>query len=325
MDFSLKTLEAEASHRRYERIFVSGRPVGALLMWDKGFGSGCAQAEAFLSLQQILARAGVGVPELWGLNPKLGCAVVEDLGPWELCHVSAKHRLKMYKKAVDEILKIQSIPRSKALPWGDFTSRIFARELEFCADQFNLNTQALGREFLYLSELLCRAEFKLCHRDFHSRNLILRRARAGAPITMGVVDFQDARPGPLVYDLVSLVFDAYVRLPKAEQEQLVQYYMLKARALNLWPQALSQKEANRLFYLQALQRLIKMCGNFMHFCGRGDLKYRASLDKSAEDLLVIAPAPELKELLDACPILKAFIHKLTALIKTLPREAALHG
>ena len=45
----------------------------------------------------------------------------------------------------------------------------------------------------------------LIHRDFHSKNLMyLNKSKK-----IGVIDFQDALIGPLTYDLVSLLKDAY--------------------------------------------------------------------------------------------------------------------
>jgi aminoglycoside/choline kinase family phosphotransferase len=46
------------------------------------------------------------------------------------------------------------------------------------------------------------------HRDYHSRNLMLL-----ADGRLGMIDFQDAVRGPVTYDLVSLLRDAYVVWP----------------------------------------------------------------------------------------------------------------
>ena len=42
------------------------------------------------------------------------------------------------------------------------------------------------------------------HRDYHSRNLMVSTPNPG------VLDFQDAVFGPITYDLVSLLRDAYI-------------------------------------------------------------------------------------------------------------------
>jgi aminoglycoside/choline kinase family phosphotransferase len=51
------------------------------------------------------------------------------------------------------------------------------------------------------------------HRDYHSRNLMVLddALHHGNP---GVLDFQDAVAGPITYDLVSLLRDAYVEMAR---------------------------------------------------------------------------------------------------------------
>ena len=46
----------------------------------------------------------------------------------------------------------------------------------------------------------------LCHRDYHSRNLMIHERR------LYIIDYQDARMGPDTYDLASLLRDSYVDL-----------------------------------------------------------------------------------------------------------------
>ena len=53
----------------------------------------------------------------------------------------------------------------------------------------------------------------LCHRDYHSRNLMLRAGE------LYIIDFQDARMGPDTYDLVSLLRDSYVDLPEEDSRR----------------------------------------------------------------------------------------------------------
>ena len=95
----------------------------------------------------------------------------------------------------------------------------------------------------------------LCHRDYHSRNLMLHDE------TLYVIDFQDARMGPDTYDLASLLRDSYVDLPDAAVDDLIDYFL-----------ALSRDPAHRLtddgatfrrrFDLMALQRNLKALGTF---------------------------------------------------------------
>ena len=68
----------------------------------------------------------------------------------------------------------------------------------------------------------------LVHRDFHSRNLLVRPD--GNP---GVIDFQDAVRGPVTYDLVSLLKDCYVVWPRKRMLAWLDRYREKAGAAPL--------------------------------------------------------------------------------------------
>ena len=64
----------------------------------------------------------------------------------------------------------------------------------------------------------------LCHRDYHSRNLMLHEGR------LYMIDFQDARMGPDTYDLVSLLRDSYVDLAEVAVDELIAYFLALDRA-----------------------------------------------------------------------------------------------
>ena len=66
--------------------------------------------------------------------------------------------------------------------------------------------EALSEEWLAIADELAGEPRVLCHRDYHSRNLMLHDRR------LYIIDFQDARMGPDTYDLASLLRDSYVDL-----------------------------------------------------------------------------------------------------------------
>ena len=59
----------------------------------------------------------------------------------------------------------------------------------------------------------------LCHRDYHSRNLMLHDG------SLYIIDFQDARMGPDTYDLVSLLRDSYVDLTAPQVDELIAFFL----------------------------------------------------------------------------------------------------
>jgi N-acetylmuramate 1-kinase len=91
----------------------------------------------------------------------------------------------------------------------------------------------------------------LCHRDFHSRNLMVR-----SDGTIALVDIQDARWGPDTYDLASLLRDAYVDISEREVDELFELYW---QQLPLRPDAVVLRQR---FDLVAAQRMIKALGTF---------------------------------------------------------------
>jgi aminoglycoside/choline kinase family phosphotransferase len=82
---------------------------------------------------------------------------------------------------------------------------------------------ALAAEWRVLAEELAAEPRVLCHRDYHSRNLMLHRGE------LYIIDFQDARLGPDTYDLVSLVRDSYVDLTESAADELIAYFIALKR------------------------------------------------------------------------------------------------
>jgi len=88
-----------------------------------------------------------------------------------------------------------------------------------------------------------------CHRDFQSRNLMVRRGGR-----LGLIDFQDARMGPYTYDAASLLRDSSLDLGPALVDRMIDRL---GRLLDLPPE-----ELRRDIDLMALQRNIKDLGTF---------------------------------------------------------------
>jgi aminoglycoside/choline kinase family phosphotransferase len=110
----------------------------------------------------------------------------------------------------------------------------------------------LRREFAAIVEELAAEPRVLCHRDYHSRNLMLHHEK------LYIIDFQDARMGPDTYDLVSLLRDSYVDLPEQTVEELIAYFLaLTGETANA-----AAETFGRRFNVMALQRNLKALGTF---------------------------------------------------------------
>jgi aminoglycoside/choline kinase family phosphotransferase len=96
----------------------------------------------------------------------------------------------------------------------------------------------------------------LCHRDYHSRNLMLHEG------LLHIIDFQDTRMGPDTYDLVSLLRDSYVDFTEQQVEELIAFFLALRGSPDRRSAQEESREYRRRFDLMALQRNLKALGTF---------------------------------------------------------------
>ena len=89
------------------------------------------------------------------------------------------------------------------------------------------------------------------HRDYHSRNIMLRRDGE-----LGIIDYQDAMSGALTYDLVSLLKDCYIAFKREDIVELVLYFRDKVAP------DVSDDTFIKWFDFMGMQRHIKVLGIF---------------------------------------------------------------
>jgi aminoglycoside/choline kinase family phosphotransferase len=124
----------------------------------------------------------------------------------------------------------------------------------------------INRIFLDICSKLDREPKKIAHRDYHSRNLMIKLD------TMKVIDFQDARLGPIQYDLVSLFKDSYVDMNADMTKSLMEYYLESSK--EFLPKDFSRAHFDEIYELQSIQRCFKACGSFASFYNlRSDKRY----------------------------------------------------
>jgi len=120
------------------------------------------------------------------------------------------------------------------------------------------------------------------HRDYHCRNLMRCTPDQASAVPAqfsnpGVLDFQDAVTGPITYDLVSLLRDAYVEWPEPQQIDWAARYWQDARAAGL-PLPAQFDIFWRDLEWMGLQRTLKILGIFARLCYRdGKARYLGDL------------------------------------------------
>jgi aminoglycoside/choline kinase family phosphotransferase len=281
-DFECLPLAGDASSRKYYRI-VYDTQSRVLMSWEPFQDP---SHYPFLNVRDRFAEVDVRVPKVEGLAPELGVVLLEDLGDltlerkfWE--NQNQTLAMPYYEQAVDEIVKIHFLA---SRPAGSpsvcqkiqFDTDKFMWEMNYAHEHFlekvggirltDREQRTLQSEFLDICETLHRLPKFVCHRDYHSRNLMLKFGR------IYVIDFQDARLGPIQYDLVSLIHDSYVRLSTESIDHIKNNYVTKARVLG--PEGVIRPDFDDMFNLQIVQRCFKACGSFTSFFNmRNDTRY----------------------------------------------------
>src|SRR6185437_7697834 len=94
------------------------------------------------------------------------------------------------------------------------------------------------------------------HRDYQSRNLMVREQGAGLSVTW--IDFQDALLGPRVYDLVALLNDSYQSFDRAFIDDRLDDFSAAAGL-----DAAERAALGREFDVVTVQRKLKDAGRFV--------------------------------------------------------------
>jgi hypothetical protein len=261
-------LTGDASDRRYYRILITDAPSIVLSLYAAPFEF---DRLSFVNVARLLEQMPVPIPTVLGHADDIGVLALEDLGDVTLqAHLGAAspgEHAALYRQAVALIATLQK--RGAELASPDYTPYRVAFdvekltwELDFFIKHFieayrgvviaDPARVELRREFAAIVEELAAEPRVLCHRDYHSRNLMLHHEK------LYIIDFQDARMGPDTYDLVSLLRDSYVDLPEQTVEELVAYFLaLTGETANA-----AAETFGRRFNVMALQRNLKALGTF---------------------------------------------------------------
>ena len=259
-------LTGDASDRRYFRILTPDAPSIVLSLHAGPFAF---ESLPFVNVARLLAQMPVPIPAILGHADDLGVLALEDLGDVTLqAHLGAAtpaEHAALYRQSVALVAALQrrgaELASPEYLPYSiAFDVEKLSWEMDFFVKHFLEAYRglvlspgvrdALRSEFAVMVEMLASEPRVLCHRDYHSRNLMLHDGR------LFIIDFQDARMGPDTYDLVSLLRDSYVDLPEPTVEELIAYF------LALKGEIAGADEFRRRFDLMALQRNLKALGTF---------------------------------------------------------------
>lgn len=294
-------LTGDVSPRRYVRV-ESGSRTAILALYPGEIRSACGK---FLVSTRLLAETGVRVPRILASDCEQGLTLLEDVGSatlYDLRETPSTDLESFFWLAVSDLDRIQSIeveaveqlnPRLNGeLLWQElrktltilFAPRRLLSDPSFCSD--------LERTLQSLCTHLGKETPVPCHRDYMSRNLVPLASES----QLVVLDHQDLRLGPPLYDLASLLNDSLFPSAALEEE-------IVARTVG-------DSSSDRIrYHRSAAQRTLKAAGTYESFAQRGFPRHRqlipATLKRSVRHLRGI---PE------AASIVSAFEERLSPLL-----------
>jgi aminoglycoside/choline kinase family phosphotransferase len=276
--FDLTPASEDASFRRYWRATLSdGKTYVAMdAPPDK------EDCRPFVRVARMLADAGVHAPQVLAQDLAQGFRLLTDLGTRtylaELNADSGKNAApRLFADATDALLRWQLATRAGELP--PYDEALLRREMSLFPEWYvgkhlhktlsPIQTENLEKTFQLLVQSALAQPVVYVHRDYMPRNLMVCEPNPG------VLDFQDAVLGPITYDMVSLVRDAFISW---EEERVLDWsarYWEKAKKAGL-PVAADFGEFWRSLEWMGLQRHLKVLGIFARINYRdGKPKYLA--------------------------------------------------
>jgi len=220
---SIRVASADASFRRYFRIYSSNSPNQSYIIMDAPPDK--ESCDSFVSVANLLNKAGLLVPDILNWNRLDGFMLLSDLGSHTLLnHLGSQidlskpditPPLEPFLKSIEALVSLQKSTIENNLP--PYDEALLLRELNLFPEWYlrahkqvflndeQLNTLSSSFQTIIKSNLSAPNVF--VHRDFMTRNLMV--PDNSFENRLGVLDFQDAVIGPITYDIASLMRDAF--------------------------------------------------------------------------------------------------------------------
>jgi N-acetylmuramate 1-kinase len=251
-----------------------------------------SDAVAYLEATALFLEADLPVPRILATSGENHVLLIEDVGDARMqdwMEGRAASEIKAaYRQAMELIVKIQEATKL-ATEAGSICSHLCFDEaklkwelgfffVNYVNKYLNLKldaatAMAIQQDFKALCAELAARPRVLTHRDYHTRNLMIKDDE------MFIIDHQDARMGPASYDVASFLSDPYAAIDEAIKEEMLELFMdLKGQS----SVPLASLEAFRQeMHLMTIQRMLKAIGTYA---------YQAAVMKNDTYVGYIAPA-----------------------------------
>jgi N-acetylmuramate 1-kinase len=264
--YNLEALAGDAGNRQYYRSSLKSQTI---VLMDRNEPY-CSNSDPFVQLTKYLSMKGLPVPDILEDHSDDGILLIEDLGNQTLQKAYTLNPVEtlqsLYRKVFDILVLMHTKCKQNRTETGEkwyqlrFDYDKLYWELDFFLEHYVKKHRHidLSRDqsniLRYTFDRICRdlheEDVVFTHRDFHSRNIMVKRGH------IYLIDYQDARLGPPEYDLASLLRDAYVVLPESFIESFLDEYYRNTDDVR------SSEWRRYIFSIMCVQRNLKALGSF---------------------------------------------------------------
>lgn len=299
-DIEVHPLGGGASDRRYYKILFKGFSYFSrqeIILMEVPL-SQIEMADDYMNISYYLRRRGIPRPRLLEINRQHGWIFLEPAAGEPLNRYLNSHGDRiahLLPRLVEFLLMMQekALPEKHCPAFRRFFDRDkFMFEFKFHVWEQLLNgywkmtpdsatEEAFFRFAETLSGELAGGGAVFVHRDFQSSNIFYDSSNKKEPFQ--IIDFQDARSGSEIYDLVSLLWDSYVDIPEnVRADALEQFY----RDRPGFSDKTSREQFKKLVDWQVVQRKLHDAGAFVYCLQRTGSDYYLQYVNPAVEMAV---------------------------------------
>lgn len=272
--------------------------------------------ESFLYYSEVFSGLNLNTPSILAVSEDRKMYIQEFLGEHTLSEVIAKedlspHVQSLVRQTLEKLYQLQiqtqdKIDFSRTFEYEAYDELPIMHDLyyfkNFVADVLELeyNKSTLLKEFKQITALVENLEPKgIMIRDFQARNIMVNQKNE-----VSFIDYQSAMRGPLMYDVISFLFQAKANFPEDFKNEMLNFY------IQLYNDQVTKSKLKNSVKPVQMMRFLQVLGAY-GFRGLIQRKqhFMASLEKGIQNITDFAASWDQTK---NYPELEKVIHQLTS-------------
>lgn len=201
------------------------------------YNENITENNCFLYFSEIFTKLNLNTPTIFAISEDKKIYIQEFLGSKTLSEIiseetSQERITNLVKQSLEKLYTLQQttigkIDYHKTFEYESYDELPIMHDLyyfkNFVADVLELeyHKSTLLKEFQKITQLITQLEPKgLMIRDFQSRNIMVNKEDK-----VSFIDYQSAMYGPLMYDVISFLFQAKANFKKEFTDEMLLYYI----------------------------------------------------------------------------------------------------